>query len=501
MAIVKRALLLSTGERYLTLVTNFLTLAIVSRILSPAEIGVSVIGMAIIGVAMALREFASATFLIQQRELTREDIRAAFSVILALTVLISMSLAVAAPLLADVFDETGLVPYLRIISVCILIDTFATQVTSLLRREMAFGRVAAINVSSAATAAAVTIALALQGFSFMSFAWGWFAASIVASAVALAFRPHFWMFRPSLQRARAMIRFGGYNGATYLLFMLVEHLPYILLGRIASLEAAAMYNRAMAITQLPDKVFIGGAVPVILPAFAAESREGRNVKKAYLHALEIITVLQWPALVVLCLLAYPVVDVVLGAQWHAAAGLVQIFAIASLFSFSFAVNDPVLMAIGAVRDVFIRATIVFPVAVTAITLAAFLGGLEATALSMLFVFPFRAYVSLAFVKRRLSISWAEIATCVRQSAVVAASSLLGPLAVVVLAGTHSQLSLVQTAAAVILAAAGWLAGARMTGHPVFAEIASAVARVTKIGSAVPAGDNPPGHLVPGRDPS
>lgn len=72
---VKRALLMSTGERYVLLVSNFATAAVVSRILTPEEIGVSVIGMAILAIIMSVREFASSGFLIQRQELSREDIR------------------------------------------------------------------------------------------------------------------------------------------------------------------------------------------------------------------------------------------------------------------------------------------------------------------------------------------------------------------------------------------------------------------------------------------
>src|SRR4051794_10217067 len=76
---VKRALLMSTGERYVMLVTNFATAAAVSRILSPEEIGVSVIGMAILAITISFREFSGSSYLIQPGELRREDIRGAFT--------------------------------------------------------------------------------------------------------------------------------------------------------------------------------------------------------------------------------------------------------------------------------------------------------------------------------------------------------------------------------------------------------------------------------------
>lgn len=500
MAIVKRALILSTGERYLTITVNFATLAVVSRILTPTEIGVSVIGLSVIGIALALREFASSQFLIQQTELTPDDIRAAFSVTLILTVAISLVLAVGASPLAGLFDEPGLTPYLRIISCCILVDTIYTYVISLLRREMAFGRVAVINTTMALASAVFTITLALNGFSYMSFALGWLAASVIASALAVWFRPHFWMFKPSLNRARAMIRFGSYNGAAYMLFMMAENLPYALLGKLASLEAAAIYNRALTISQIPDKVFIGGAVPVILPAFAAEVRAGGSVKKTYLHGLEIITVLQWPALLVLAVLAYPVVSIMLGSQWLDAVSIVRIFAIASLFSFSFALNDPALMAIGAVRDVFIRALIVFPVVTTVVTLAAVFGGLELTAWSMMFVIPFRAYVSLRIARHRLSVSWTEIAQATRRSLVVAIASIIGPLVVALSVETPFIFGIVPAIAAAALAAVGWLAGLWITKHPMRDELIHAVAYLRNLDLLRSGHHNrPTGQILPRRE--
>ena len=114
---VKRALLISTGERYFLLISNFATAALVSRILTPEEIGVSVIGMAILAIVMSVREFSSTSFLIQREKLSREDIRGASTGLLILTGAIAAFLVGAAPFLAAFYDEPNLVPYFRVISV------------------------------------------------------------------------------------------------------------------------------------------------------------------------------------------------------------------------------------------------------------------------------------------------------------------------------------------------------------------------------------------------
>lgn len=467
---VKRALLMSVGERYVLLVTNFATAALVSRILTPREIGVSVIGMAIMAIALSLREFSSSSFLIQRKELSREDIRCAFTVTFILTGVIAAALVVASPFLASFYSEPNLVPYFRVISVCLFLDASFTLTTALLRRDMSFGKIAAIDIAGAVTTSAATIALALSGFSYMSFAWAWLIGSGLAAGLALALCPYFWMFKPSLANWRGMISFGGYNGAIAILCRMFDALPLLLLGRFVSPNAAALFSRTLWIGQIPDKLVIGGAIAVVLPAFSAEARQGRDLKRPYLSALSLITALHWPALLVLSVLAYPTVDIVLGHQWTEVAPLVQIVAVALLFSFSFELNYPVMVAMGAIRDSFIRALIVFPLSGILLSIAIVFGGLQAAAWCMLVTVPFQAYLALSFVRRRLGLSHGDIAAALWKSAVVASASAVPPLAAIGVSGSGFHLSNMEAIVAGCLALGGWAAGLIVTRHPLLNEI-------------------------------
>ena len=415
MLAVKRAVLLSTGDRYFGLVCSFASAAIVSRILTPGEIGVSVIASSILVILMSAREFASTSFLIQRQELTREEIRGSFTVLLLMTIAIVGILEASAPILAAAYGETNLSPYFRVVCVCLLVDMFSLHIMSLLRRDMAFGRLAIISISGTATGTATTLVLASLGFSYMSFAWGWLAGSVVTSALALSISPHFWMFKPTLRRLRGMAEFGGYNGAIVILFKAYEALPFLLLGRILSHDAAALFSRSHMICRVPDQLILGGAVSVVLPAFAAQARTGGDMKRPYLNALEMITVLHWPALLVLAVLAQPVVDILLGSQWREVAPLVRIMAVASLFSFSFALNYSVMVAMGSIKEWFYRTLIVVPVSAAVLAAAILLGGIQGLTWSMMFIVPFQAFVALTFVRRRLAMEWAEIAGAVWRS--------------------------------------------------------------------------------------
>ena len=224
MSAIRRAMLITLSERYFSLFANFATIALVSRLLTPSEIGLSVIGMAIVGFVLAAREFASPNFLIQHQNLTLEEIRKAFAVMLVLTIVVTLALAAVAPWIAAAYDDARLAPYLRVVAASIMIELISVPVISLLRREMAFGKVALINISSAGAAAITTVVLALGGFSYMSFAWAWLTSAAVGAGLALYLQNDWRIFRPAFSGWRGMLSFGGYNGAGVLLHRAYESL-------------------------------------------------------------------------------------------------------------------------------------------------------------------------------------------------------------------------------------------------------------------------------------
>ena len=144
----------------------------VARLLSPAEIGVAVIGTAVMMVVLALREFASPEFLIQRHEVARDDIRASFTVLFLMTALMTGMVFVLAPWIGSLYGEARLGWFLQISAVAGLIEAVSLPIVGLLRRDMAFGAVACVNTTNAAVLAGATAGLAFAGFGFMSYAWG-----------------------------------------------------------------------------------------------------------------------------------------------------------------------------------------------------------------------------------------------------------------------------------------------------------------------------------------
>jgi O-antigen/teichoic acid export membrane protein len=466
MAAIRRAFLLASADRYMSVVINFSAIIVLSRLLSPREIGLWVICSAVVVMASSAREFASYNFLIQQKELSREDIRSAFTVMLALTVLIAAALSLLAPWIAAAYQEDSVVPYLRVMAVSLLFEVVAAPIVALLRRDLAFGKVAIINVLNAAVSAGAAVLLAAFGYSYMSFAWASLLAAAATSVLALWLRPGLWVFKPSLSRWAGPLTFGSYYGTNTVLYRANDSLLYLLVGRIISVDAVGLYNRGVMVSQIPDKLFFGGVASLVVPAFSVEVREGRNPKHAYLRAVEYTTAVQWPALLLLAILARPAVEIVLGSQWLGVVTVVQILAVAALFSFTAQLDYAVLIAVGAMRANLCRALIVVSVSALSLIVAAFFG-LTAMALSQLLVVPLEAYVSFWFLRQYVPITWREVGAATWKSASLAACSAICAAAV---AQLHFDRSIVMALAAGTASVVGWFAALRLTQHALLGEI-------------------------------
>ncbi len=468
-ASVRRALFLATAERHVGIAINFVTIAVLSHLLSPAEIGVAAIGNSVAAMVIALRQFVTPDYLIQRGEIVRSDVHTAFTVLMICSIGIAAILLGGGIWIAEFYGDPRLVPFLVILAIAALIDPFALPITTLMRRDMAFADLAVVNIATGFFAAVTMITLAFLGYGVMSFASGTLAATLATLVITLAYRPDFWIFRFSLKNVRDILAFGGCNGITIVMDRAYEALPQLLIGRFLPIASVGIYNRANVLSGVPDRVILGGVYSIALPALSIAARTGQPLSQPYLRALSFITVFHWPSLIVLALLAHPAVNIVLGPQWGEAIPLLQVLCLASLFWFPVILTQPVLIALGHIRENLVSTLISRPIAAI-ILAAASPFGLIALALSQFLALPFQMVVSLFFVRRHVPFTGREFIGAIGPSAIVSLFSAAGPAGLVALNGFQFDLTIVETVLAGVLAAAGWIAGIRFAKHPVLAEV-------------------------------
>ena len=463
----RRSIAFSFLDKSTGFVLALVTMAIVSRLMTPSEVGLFVVASSLVILLEAVRDFGVAAFLIQAKELQPELVRSAVTLIGLISLTLGLFIVFGADLAARLYGMSELADLIRIAALAFLVAPLSNPLLALLRRDMNFAAVARISVAAALANALVTIGLAMMGYGAFSFAWGSVVAACVMAAGALICRPEWWIFRPTLRHWRTLLPFGAWTTVVTLLGMLFDAMPRLILGKVLGFNAVGLFTRAVSLSQMPDKLFLSAVQPVVLPAFSSQVRSNQGLAGHYLHGIALITVLQWPALICLALLADPIVRLLLGPQWLGVIPLVRVVAIAAMVLAPVFLTFPVLVAMNRVRDLALISLLALPVSML-IVLVASRFGLQAVAWAMIPANAVYIGMTLICIHRAVQFAWRDLAVIVSRSAVVTLCTGLVPGALVLAFG--AELSWPVTILGAVGAAVGWGASLAMTSHPLASEI-------------------------------
>ena len=112
---VRRSLGITGLAEIATFLFSLLSAIVVSRLLRPDEIGVFSVAVSVIGFAHILREFGVGQYLVQLREITREHLRAAFTVMLIISWSMAALLFILKDPLATFYAHEGIAQVLALL--------------------------------------------------------------------------------------------------------------------------------------------------------------------------------------------------------------------------------------------------------------------------------------------------------------------------------------------------------------------------------------------------
>ncbi|KAB2769178.1 oligosaccharide flippase family protein [Brucella anthropi] len=460
----RRGILMAALEQYAALIFNFLTVVIISRVLNPAETGMGVIGISISAIVFSLREFASAEFLIKLDRVEDKDLQTSLTYLMSVTLVLAATLYALRGFFAASYQDPMLGFFLDITIAAALVETLSMPIIALLRREMAFGVLARIRTVGSGLGALATIVSAYMGFGYLCFAIGLLGSAVATTSLAITIHPLRRLLRPTFASIDAAWRFGIYLGANSSLGKICETFPSLILGRFMPISQVGIYNRAGTVSGLPDRVILSAIFAVAFPMLSAQVREGVDIRQSYIRALSYISVVYWPAQVVLAFLAYPAVRIILGSGWHEAVPIVAISCTANMFWCPVLLTYPLLMALGHNRDAFVFSLISRSVVAPVLCVAAFFG-LFAVALSQFITSPFQMVVSILYVKKYVSFSQRELFGAFAHSALVTALTLILPFAALVANGFSFDFPPLLGVGIGLVAAMSWIIAVFVTRHP------------------------------------
>jgi O-antigen/teichoic acid export membrane protein len=466
---IRRSMAWMTGGQVAFFVLQFIGSVAIARLLSPYDVGVFAIAMAIVGLLSVIQAFGLNSFLVREHSLTAQVISTTATINWLLAFAICILIILVAFGGEYFFRERGVRDVLLIIAIVPLIGAVAFVPLTMLEREGNFRVLALVRAGSTALGLVLTVVLALQGFSYMSFAYSQIVTAVLTNATVMLLARRHLNFGLSLIGARAIIKFGLQILATSGLTAVATRSMEITLGRVQGIAALGLYSRASGNHNMLWDSIHGIIGRVVFVDFARHVENGGLLRERYLKVLAIVTGLLWPLFGGVAILAGPIMHMIYGEAWVGAAAPLALLCIASMIISSVAMTAEVFVIRHETK---LQVRIVFITTISGVSLfvlAAF-HSLEAAAASRIIDALFLQWLYRPHLARMIDAQPGDFKRVYLQSALATVAACAPAAAVMVIWQFSSAVPIGQLILAGISGIALWFFTLRLSGHFLFDEV-------------------------------
>ena len=260
-----------------------------------------------------------------------------------------LSLLAASGWIADFYSEPGIARVIRVQAFNFFLIPFGAVTFAYFRRELNYKPFFWASLLSNITTFVVALSCAWAGLGYMSLAWASIAGVAVTVAFAMFVRPRKLPRMPGLAGLPAVLHFGKHATGIYFFGQIGKSAPELIIGRVLGMAPVAFFSRANGLTELFHRTVLRAALPVCLPYFAQEARDGEDVRNGYLRAVAYLTAIGWPFFVFIAAMAFPAIRILYGTQWIASVPLARILCIVAVVEVAYLLSKEVLIANGEVK--------------------------------------------------------------------------------------------------------------------------------------------------------
>lgn len=476
---VRKSIFISAAQNHIGFILQFFVSVIVARLLSPGEIGLFSVAAVLVGFAHTLRDFGVASYIIQEKDLTKPKIQAAMALTFLSAWGLAAVIAISSGFAATFYREPGVRNVLLILSVNFLLIPFGSVPMAFMYRKMDFGHIAAIKLMSSLWGAVTTLWLAYHGWSYLSLAWGSLAGIMVTMVLTQVWRPAELPMLPSTLEIKRVFSFGSLASLIMILYDVAKSEADLIMGRI-SMSMVGYFSRGLGLLGIFESIVMRPLWDVAFPHFSSQSKNGACMKTAFLHAASMVTVVAWPFFLVMGLLARPVLLVLYGTQWESSVTPMRLLCVGALLTAPFLLSSSLMIAMGQMRQNLYQLLIRVPVLGVGVLLAA-PHGLAAVGLAFVVTSFADMIFGLVQCKTVLNISPRELFQSVWKSAEVAFAAAAIPALIFFLDQNGlAGWSLLQLQLGIVGAATGWFLTLLLGSHPMKSELFSSVAFLRKL---------------------
>lgn len=308
-----------------TLVSNigthaitFLVTAVLARLLTPSDFGIVAISAFFTGIISLFQDLGMGAAIIQRQNIDDDYLSTSFLASFLAGVALAGLVALASPFIAGFYGEQVLKPLLLVSSLGFILSPFTSIHLSILTKRLEFRKITTINVATQASSGAISIAFALAGYGV----WALVLGRIITLPLMAPFvwKMAGWVPRPALVRKCFNDLFGyswnllAFNFLNYF----ARNLDNLIIGKVLGPQTLGYYSVSYNLMLKPLQLVSWSFGKVLFPVFSSMQDDRTRTREIYLKVLRTISLITFPMMTGLAMVAEEFVLAVYGEQWRPA---------------------------------------------------------------------------------------------------------------------------------------------------------------------------------------
>jgi len=294
---------------------QFFILAILARVLTPADFGIISVAMIFSNLFIVFNELGLTQAIIQAKSVENSHLVVCFWTSLSMAVLCFLAVALSSPFAADFFHSSSIKTILTLYSLKFIIDSLGFVPEAMLRRDLEFRKLAYIDIREVIVYGVISVILAVKGLGAFSIVSGYLCSSLLRSVLLWKTRAFKVTFSFNKGRFNELFRYGKHITGFRIINYFLANLDYFIVGRFFGVFELGCYTLAFNISNFPREKLSSIVNNVAFSVFSKIQDDTERMRRGYLKIITYVSIVVFPLLIGMSILAGPAVSVILTHKW------------------------------------------------------------------------------------------------------------------------------------------------------------------------------------------
>jgi len=365
---IAKATLINGGAKYINVFFMILANAVLSRLLSPDDYGKVAIITVFVTFFMTFSDMGLGAGVVQNKDLSEEDITNIFSFSFYLSVSIALLFTFVSYPISWFYNEYEYVKIGRLLAISLFFNAFSMIPNACLMKDQRFLLTGVRTIVSYALSYLIAIILAYNGAKYYSLVWQSILYAVITFWWNIKCTKLHFKFTFKYSSVSKIISYSSYNFGFDFLEYFVRNMDSFLTGKFMGSAMLGYYNKAYSLMLYPVVYLTNVIASVLHPILSDYQNDKEYIWRKFITVFKVLSLLG-AFISVFCFFgAKEIIYILYGEKWGLSIPCVQMLSISVWFQMTSTSYDGIYRSLGKTKLLFKTAMIFVPVQLVCIVI-------------------------------------------------------------------------------------------------------------------------------------